>query len=207
VPAIGVADGAYQFALPQPPVKYGDLKDPGGAYALAFPTACVASPEARDSYALCNAVRLLTGHSTVPDYAFGLSAYDAWIAAVEADRSAAFGLAYTTQCFAEGRRYAHDFLDRMMLRQPAVAEPLGRAVGAYRLAADALGSLARLFPFPAGEQMRDAAAQKAWNDQIRATPTREKGVALLREAKAAETRALAALIEAADYWKGRLWRK
>jgi hypothetical protein len=113
----------------------------------------------------------------------GLSAYDRWIAALEENRAEPFGNSYCTQCFAEGRRLAREFLAKVALRRPTITEPLNRAVAAYLEAEYAMGDLAKLFPFPEGGQLADPAK-------------RTQGAELLRAAKDAETRAATAIAEA-----------
>ena len=193
---IGVEDGSFHVKSyrectrePQPPIPCEELQAPGGPYVLAFPTPTTMGGGAGDSYAVSHAVQLLTAPGQSRDYGSGLAAYDTWIAAMEADRANPFGNAYNTQCYAEGRHLARDFLSRVAARNPGVAEPLGRAVAAYTEAADAMGELTRVFPFPGRDETKDAAK-------------RAVGVDLLQRAKAAETRAAEALAEAAANWPG-----
>jgi len=191
---VGVEDGAFLVKSfrevtgePQPPIPCEDLQAPGGPYCLAFPVEKPADRQAGDRYAVQLAVKHLRGGSLSGDYGSGLAAYDVWIAALEANAAGSFGNAYTAQCYAEGRHYAGEFVKRVAARDPRCAEPLGRAAVAYAQAREAMGELARLFPFPGGEEVRDPA-------------NRGKAVELLRRAKAAETRAVEAMEEAVEGW-------
>jgi len=188
---VGVGGGCFHVKSfrectgePQPPIPCEELQAPGGPYVLAFPTPTTERrPGGPDRFAVSHAVQLLYGPSAGGDYTYGLAAYDAWIAALEADTVNPFGNAYNTQCYAEGRLYAHGFLKRAAGRNPAVAEPLTRAVEAYGEAREAMRELAGLFRFPPHGEIKDPA-------------NRAKGIELLRQAKAAETRAAEALREA-----------
>jgi hypothetical protein len=188
--AIGVEDGAFLVKSyrevtgePQPPIPCEDLNAPGGPYYLGFPAEKPPDREAGDRYAIRRAVDRLRGERPPGDYGFGLAAYDVWIAALEGNRANPFGNAYNAQCYAEGRRFAHEFLYRVARRNPDLAEPVGRAADAYGEVADAMGEVATLFPFPQGGQVGE--------ESVRA-----KAVGHLRTAEAAETRAAEALAEA-----------
>jgi len=188
--AIGVEDGAFlvksyreRSGEPQPPIPCEDLQAPGGPYCLAFPAEKPADRQAGDRYAIRRAVERLRGESPAGDYGSGLAAYDVWIAALEANRATPFGNAYNAGCYAEGRFLARKFLSRVARRNPDLAEPVGRAADAYDEAADAMGQVATLFPFPHGGRIGE--------ESVRA-----KAIEHLRAAKAAETRAAEALAEA-----------
>jgi len=190
--AIGVEDGAFLVKSfrevtgePQPPIPCEELQVPGGPYALAFPASVQADRAAGDRHAIARAATILAAPGGGPDYGHGLAGYDIWIEALEADRADPSGNAYNTQCYTEGRRFAHEFLKRVAARNPEVAEPLGQAALAYAEAREAMEELARVFPFPAHDEVRDPA-------------NRAKATDLLRRAQAAEGRAAEALAEAAD---------
>jgi hypothetical protein len=193
--AIGVGDGCFHVksfrertGQPQPPIPCEQLEAPGGPYALAFPTPTTPRrPGEGDAHAVSHAARLLYTRRMGRDYGFGLTAYDTWIAALEADAADPFGNAYNAQCYAEGRRLAHEFLKRAAARNAGVAEPLGQAVGAYAEARQAMEELARVFSFPPGNEVRDST-------------NRAKAADLLRRAQAAEARAAEALTEAVANW-------
>jgi len=188
--AIGVEDGAFLVKSfremrgePQPPIPCEDLQAPGGPYCLAFPAEKPADREAGDRHAIRRAFELLRGESPHGDYGSGLAAYDVWIAALEANRANPFGNAYNAACYAEGRFLARKFLSRVARRNPDLAEPVGRAADAYDEAADAMGEVAMLFPFPHGGRIGE--------ESVRA-----KAIAYLQAAQAAESRAAEALAEA-----------
>lgn len=195
---IGVEDGFYHvksfkqdMGEPQPPIRWDEVKNPSGSYVLAFPTETKATQLRSDAYAVGHAVELLLGRGTMGEYALGLSGYDAWIAALEANKAQPYGNSYSTQCFAEGRDFACEFLGRMAKRTPEAAELLGRAVAAYDEASTAMQELKRVFGFPPKEEVNDPAK-------------RAQGVDLLKTAKLAETRASGALLEALRFWTGKL---
>jgi hypothetical protein len=191
---VGVEDGRFHVKSyrectpePQPPVLCEELNAPGGPYVLAFPTKTTMSPSAGDSYAIGHAVQLLSAPSPSRDYGFGLAAYDTWIAALEANQAQAFGNAYNTQCWAESRHFAHEFLQRVAARNAGVAEPLNRAIAAYGDVTSAMSEVAGIFGFPPRGEVEHPA-------------NRTRAVELLRQAKVAETRAAEALAEAAANW-------
>jgi hypothetical protein len=172
----------------QPPVPYDELDAPGGPYVLAFPT-----PTSRDMaknwgnrYAIGLAARLLRQQSTFANYGFGLAAYDVWIKALNDNNAHPFGNAYCSQCFTEGRAFAHNFLKRMVDRvPPAVMEPVSRAATAYEAAELAMIRVAKLFPFPPGKELEDEANRKS-------------AIEALREAQVLEATAANALDDAAN---------
>jgi hypothetical protein len=193
--AIGVEDGAFLVRSfremrgePQPPIPCDELQAPGGPYVLAFPEPVAADRAAGDRHAIARAATIRTAPSGGWDYGHGLAGYDTWIAALEAGIANPFGYAYNTQCYAEGRRFAHEFLSRVARRNPDFSEPADRAADAYGEAADAMGEMSMLFPFPDGGRISEQSV-------------RDKAIACLRAAEAAETRAAEALAEAAATWQ------
>lgn len=188
--AIGVEDGAFLVKShrevtgePQPPIPCEDLQAPGGAYCLAFPTGSPTDWEAGDRHAVRRAKELLLSESPPGNYGFGLAGYDVWVAALDGNRADAFGNAYNAHCWAEGRRFAHEFLSRVARRDPDLAGPVGRAAEAFGAVAAALHEVATLFPFPQGGAIGE--------ESVRA-----KAAEHLQAAKAAEARAAEALGEA-----------
>jgi hypothetical protein len=172
---------------PQPPIPCEELQAPGGPYCLAFPAEKPVDREAGDRHAIRLAVEHLHGESHDGVYGFGLAAYDVWVAALEGNPTGGFGNAYNAQCYAEGRRFAHEFLKRVAARNPDLAEPLNEAVSAHGEAADAMAEVAALFPFPDGGRIGEESV-------------RTQAIGHLRVAQAAETRAADALAEAATNW-------
>jgi len=188
--AIGVDDGAFlvksyreMTGEPQPPIPCEDLQAPGGPYYLGFPSERPPDRAAGDRHAIRRAVEPLRGGGPPGVYAFGLEAYDMWIATLDANEANPFGNAYNAQCYAEARRFAQEFMSRVAGRNPDLAEPIGRAAEAYGEVARALGEMAALFPFPHGGQVGEEAV-------------RAKAVGHLRVAKTAEAKAAEALAEA-----------
>src|SRR5260370_708700 len=80
-----------------------------------------------------------------PNCHTGAAAYDLWIEELQAHRADAGGNSYNAACYAEGRRFAREFLQRVADRNPSVAGALGPAVHEY--AARAMERVAALFPF------------------------------------------------------------
>jgi len=193
--AVGVEGDSYLVRSfkplmgdPEPPIPLDQLQAPGGAYVLAFPASVEVVRADADRQAVFHAREMLSYEVGNPHYANGLAAYDQWIAALGVGDLPAHGNSYNAQCWAEAKRCAHQFLARLAERNPAVAEPLGRAAKAYGEASEAMGVVAHLFPFPDAES-------KVADPEVRA-----KAIPALRAAKAAETRAASALAEAAASW-------
>jgi hypothetical protein len=191
---VGITGDSYQvksfrecMGEPQPPIPFDALNAPGGAYLLAFPMATELPPADADRQAVARAVARFRTPSPDLNYQSGAAAYDRWIEELQARRADAGGNSYNAACYAEGRRFAREFLGRVAGRNPAVAGPLGAAVQEYAAAAQAMERVAALFPFPGpwGTVVEDAAAIS-------------EAVTALRTAHDAETRAverLAALAE------------
>jgi hypothetical protein len=135
----------------QPPIPYGEIQTPGGAYLLAFPTPTSFDPGDADRHAMRNAVLMFDRPSFGGRYRWGAEAYDHWIAALEGRRANLWGNSYNAQCYAEGRRQAHEFLTRLAARNPAIAEDLNPAVDSYGFASEAMARVAELFPFSPGD--------------------------------------------------------
>ncbi len=186
----GVEDGrllARSYEEGHPPIPLGELRAPGGPLVLAFPTPARVSPGVADRYAVRHAAHLLYRRSPDPLYDFGLPAYDRWIAALRSETAVAGGHGYCARCYAEGRGFAREFLQRVLDRGRGPDRPLRRAVRAYEEAEDALGRLAARSPFPAEGVIEDPEAIA-------------DAVECLAEARDAERRAAEALAEAAAAW-------
>jgi hypothetical protein len=132
----------------QPPIPFDALNAPGGPYLLAFPIVTELPPADADRQALVRAVARFRTPSADPNYQTGAAAYDRWIEELQARRADAGGNSYNAACYAEGRRFAREFLERVARRNPEVAGPLGSAVQEYATAAEAMERVAALFPFP-----------------------------------------------------------
>jgi hypothetical protein len=195
----GVTEDAYlvksfkgSMGEPEPPIPFDGLNAPGGAYVLAFPTVAEGRPGNTDREALAGAVarfRTPSGHS---NYQAGTAAYDLWIAELQAGRADAGGNSYNAACYAEGRRFAREFLERVAARNAALAGPLAPAIEEYAAAAEAMAHVAALFPFRGqyGTLVDDEAAIG-------------EAVAALQTARDAESRAVERLAEvAAAEWAG-----
>jgi hypothetical protein len=170
----------------QPAIPFAELNAPGGPYLLAFPTPAEAPPQEAERRAIAGAVARFRSPSPGPMYRYGASAYDLWIAELQARRADAGGNSYNAACYAEGRGFARDFLQRLAARSKTLTEPLRLAAVDYAAAAAAMARVAGLFPFSAqyGTLVEDAAAIAA-------------AVPALREARDAESRAIERLAEVA----------
>jgi hypothetical protein len=170
----------------QPPIPCEDLNAPGGPYVLAFPAAAEVPPAEADRRAICGAVARFRNPAPGPMYRYGAAAYDRWIEELEAGHADAGGNAYNAACYAEGRQFARDFLQRLAARSEQFTEPLRLAAMDYAAAAAAMARVTALFPFAGqfGTLVTDAAAIAA-------------AVPALREARDAESRAIERLAEVA----------
>jgi hypothetical protein len=171
----------------QPPIPYEELNAPGGPYVLAFPTPAEAPSAEADRRAICGAVARFRNPAPGGMYRYGAAAYDRWIEELEARRADAGGNSYNAACYAEGRQFARDFLQRLAARSDQFTEPLRLAATDYAAAAAAMARVTALFPFSAqyGTLVEDAAAIAA-------------AVPALREARDAESRAIERLAEVAE---------
>lgn len=139
----------------QPPIPFDEINAPGGAYVLGFPNATDLKQLHADQHAVLRAVEMSRRPSS--DYVYGPAAYDMWADALRAHRADSGGNAYNAACYAEGRRFAGEFLERMAKRNEFAAGELNRAAADYAKAADATAQVAKLFPFPGewGEKIED----------------------------------------------------
>jgi hypothetical protein len=153
---VGVTDDSYLvksclecMGKEQPPIPFDGLDAPGGAYILAFPLAAEAPLADADRRAIAQAVARFRTPSSDPNYQSGAAAYDRWIEELQNRRADAGGNSYNAACYAEGRRLAREFLERVSGRNPSVARLLGAAAQEYAAAAEAMQQVAALFPFRA----------------------------------------------------------
>jgi hypothetical protein len=130
----------------QPPIPYHRTEPPGGVYALGFPAGAEYGELQRDLEAILEALRLWSR----PAYGlhhYGPSGYDVWIEALRSRRADRFGCGYNAACYAEGRRFAQQFFERMSTRRPLAANLLRQAAESYGKAATSMGHLSEVFPF------------------------------------------------------------
>ncbi len=191
--AVGVEGEAYVVSTfrevtgdAQPPIPRDGLTAPTGLYVLGFPTAAAVIARRADRDALCRALQNLYRPPAALSSHYGLAAYGPWIAELEAGQAEPFGNSYSAQCYAEAKRFARDFVGRLVERNGFAAGPLGEAHAAYEQVAEGLRQVAEAFPFPGeGEKVRDVVAITSACDA-------------LREAEAAETQAAEGLRAALD---------
>ena len=192
--AVGVEDDKYlvageksDAAEPQPPIPFDGLVSPGGTYVLAFPSPVRVVRVDADRNAVSHALDMLNYRSSNRDFGTG-QAYDTWIAALEAEKAEVFGNSFNTQCWAEAKRFARDFVQRLAKRNRPVAAPLNDAAAAYARVAEAMEKVARLFPIDDPEE------------HVKDRAIRTEAMNALRVAKGAEARAAEALAQAAAKW-------
>lgn len=158
----GVANGHYQVvcdpewvAEPANPIHMTALQAHGGLYGLAFPSATEVAEGEGDRGALVRAIEVHRQVSGTGEFCFGLDAYGLWTAALEEGVADGAGHAYCSQCYAESRQLAAEYLQRLADRNEDVAEPLSAAADDYSEAAEALGRVAAAFPFPEEDELED----------------------------------------------------
>jgi hypothetical protein len=173
---------------PQPPMRFDELDAPGGLYVLAFPTATRMPQESADRDAIWDAINAMSWKMIEEDWSSGAAAYDRWAASLrERPDVIPFGNAYNAQCWAEARRLAERYVDRVATRNPHVSG-LRRAHAALKRSADALQRVGEIFPFPG---KADDLNEK----------NRREATDVLAAARAADVDALAALETAMQTWK------
>jgi hypothetical protein len=165
----------------QPVIAYNETQTPGGIYALGFPAEAEYNELQRDLEAILEALRHW-GRAAYGPYRFGADAYNVWIEALRAERAGRLGCGYNAACYAEGRRFAQQFLERMSTRRPLAANLLRQAAESYRKAADFMDRIAEVFPFSHDEE-----------GPMTEKPKIEEGAGLLAKARDAEAQAMALL--------------
>ena len=188
--AVGVDDGKYIVKTfrecmkqEQPPIPYDGVDAPGGPYMMGFPSPTNFTLKGNtDKFIVAQAVNLMLGPNPFPGYGLGLDGYDVWIDSIEECKADKFGNAYNTQCYAEGRHFARDFVKKAAGRNEKVKDVLDEAVKHYDDAVEAMDRLAKLFPFsiPVGDHLDDE-------------DTRKEAIKTLKDAKKAEKSAVKAL--------------
>jgi hypothetical protein len=171
----------------QPPIAADQLVAPGGVYVLAFPTVMAMPQELADRDAIIGAIEAMSWRIMDPKYASSDAAYELWISELQTNQAEPMGLAYNAQCWADARRLAERFVDRLAGRIKVVASKLTAAHGHLARCADALERVAKLFPFPAPGKPMSA-------------DTRHSAIEALRTARTADIDALVALRETATAW-------
>jgi hypothetical protein len=175
--------------LPEPPARYDELRTPAWVSVLTFPTEAEPFPQHMvDKWLVARGLDLLNYQTCRDDVVRGLAAYDTWIAALESGEMEVFGACWTPHVWRESKELARDFLARVAWRNEAVAGPLEEAVDAYWDVTDAFGEVCDLFPF----SLQDP--------QLPGPEVRAEAIEHLRAAKAAETRAAAAMARAVEMW-------
>lgn len=193
--AVGVEDGSFHvksfrecLKQEQPPIPYDAIQAPGGPYVLAFPTPTghTVGPW-RDAWTIRRAVRNLTAAGEHAKYGSGLDGYKVWIAAMESGKAHDFGNAYNAQCWAEAKTFAREHLKRVAKRNEKPSEILNEAVLHYENVCAAMNEIAKLFPFPPQDQLKDEKNRKAAIEHLKAAHEAEtKAVGAMQKAIRAE---------------------
>jgi hypothetical protein len=195
--AVGVEDGKYHVRTfkeclqeEQPPIPYDGIDAPGGPYVLAFPTPTGHSIKpSSDHWIVRKAVRNLTAKSEHRKYGYGLDAYNFWIRALETDKANDFGNAYNSQCWSEAKQFAREFLKRAAGRSKEPAAILKEAISHYDTVCAAMDEVAKIFPFPPQDQLKDE-------------KNRTAAIGHLKKAQEAETKAVEAMSRAVEFQWG-----
>ena len=145
--------------------------------------------------ALSFAARMWRGGFTEEAYTSGLGGYDAWIGALEQttdppDDGTVFGHAFNAACWYECRRQAVAFLEEaeQRLSDSNLSSPFDKAITHYAVVADQFKTLTELFPCQPGQI---APMRERFQD----ADLRQKAIALLATARAAEAEGLESLAE------------
>jgi hypothetical protein len=154
---------------PQPPIRFDDLDAPGGPYVLGFPTETDIPRHRGDREAMIHALATMNESAAEPGWGFGDEAFGLWAQSLETGKAAAFGNAYNTQCWAEARRLAEQFVGRVAQRSGGGVDGLGRAHAAFARCASHLSRVAELFPFPGSDaDVKDSSRVREAVSRLRA---------------------------------------
>ncbi len=190
---VGIEDGNYIVSSfreclgqKQPPIPAQRVNAPGGPYTLTFPMAVHLDRPEGERRAVERAIRFGRRQPTDPAYAFGAAAYDLWMAALESQQADPMGNSYCAACYAEARRQAQHFIERIARRHHRAEELLMEASLAFATTADALERISTLFPFPGHvDALRDQATiAEARDDLTIARDADEEAIDLLTQARA-----------------------
>ena len=168
-------------------LPFDGLVSPGGTYVLAFPSAVHTVRARADRSAVFHALDMPSYKASNQDFGTG-RAYDTWIAAMKTGDVDVFGNSFNAQCWAEAKRFARDFVQRLAKRNEPVAGPLNDAAAAYVQVAEAMDRVAHLFPIDDPEE------------HVKDPAVRTEAVNALRSAKSAEARAAEPLTQAWANW-------
>lgn len=187
---VGISGESYQVKTfkevlqqEQPAIPHNKTEPPGGIYVLGFPAEAEYGELQRDLEAILEALRQWS-RPAYGLYKFGPDAYDLWIESLRAKRAGRFGCGYNAACYAQGRRFAQEFFERMSTRRPLAANLLRQAAESYREAADTMERVSQVFPFSHDEEGPITAAAKI-----------EQAAGLLADARDTEAQATAFLTE------------
>jgi len=119
-----------------------------------------------DTTTVKEAFRFVLEHSKSPSkwifpkYKAGFEGFDNWISALQTGNANGFGVAYNAVVWSECRGFAVRFLEEAKERLSSELSPLlDKAVGYYRVVAENLESVSKIFPFKGsatkGEEVKD----------------------------------------------------
>jgi hypothetical protein len=148
----GIEDGDTYVLVEGGPipdrVQYDAIDAPGGPYFLGFPT--VIEPHTdRDLAALARALQLMQQPGEGPNARRGTRAYTFWMSELQDGRAAMLGHSYNAQCWAEARRHAARFIERLVDRHGPAAIELEPARDSFHRVASHVSRVAEMFPFTA----------------------------------------------------------
>ncbi|RKP47937.1 hypothetical protein D7Z26_22275 [Cohnella endophytica] len=128
-------------------------------------------------------------------FVMGLEGYEAWIKVMESRSADELGNAYNVGVVGDAREFAAQFLRELVRKwdgtnfvERKVREYASEAAAHYDVVAALFAELGELFPFPQGGTPKDP-------------ETADRAVALLRQAKEAETKGMAVLEQFLDFMK------
>ena len=190
-------DGNYLFVNFDETVKrkhHGALGESG----IGVTAACIVKPTkaADDRTVVREVIAFALEHGAGKDshevYRTGLAGYDLWIKTLEDNKAIGFGQAYNGVCWAECRRYAVQFLEeaKRRLDDEELSPRFDEAIGHYTIVAAKLTELADIFPFEPGKD-------EAMDERMKDASRRQRALAAVRAARAAEAEGLKALADLA----------
>jgi hypothetical protein len=143
------------------PVPFDRLEAPGSFGVFLFGETTKRDAARADRSAVTRAVQLLRDRHPCydPVYRHGAGAFKVWADALEESpgKVNAFGNAYNAIVYQELQAFAGEFCGRLAKRHRSATGPLGKAAIDLAKSGQNLERVCRLFPFPEGAGLEDAA--------------------------------------------------
>jgi hypothetical protein len=128
-------------------IKWDEINAPGGPYVLAFPTIRSNNSDWNmEKESIRNAVIMMTRLDYAENMRCALNAYDYWCSQLKEYNAVKWANCYNTQCWAEARTFAAEFVNRICENYPKV-ESLTQAQDHLSKVARQLKVVAEMFPF------------------------------------------------------------